>query len=209
MQKGRVLSLRRFGIAEFLSRNAFLISILAVLILGIVFGIFLFDNFENVSDYSAKYITEYITKRTDTSFLKILAVSFVESFAVLFIFFILGSSLFGIITVPFAVAVKGFLQGSITAYIYSQYALKGIAFNAIIYIPSTILFLMVLLLASRESIKFSLKITGLTIPKTMPSNLAFDFKDYSIKYLLYMALCLLSALIDSVLAVSLMKYFSL
>ncbi len=209
MQKGRVLSLRRFGIAEFLSRNAFLISILAVLILGIVLGIFLFDNFENISDYSAKYITEYITKRTDTSFLKIIAVSFVESFAVLFVFFILGSSLFGIITVPFAVAVKGFMQGGVTAYIYSQYALKGIAFNAIIYIPSTILFLIVLLLASRESIKFSLKITSLTVPKTMPSNLAFDFKDYSIKYLLYMALCLLSALIDSILAVSLMKYFSL
>lgn len=209
MQKGRVLSLRRFGIAEFLNKNMFLISILSFLVLGMVLGVFLFDNISTLNEYSAEYLAEYIEQRTNVAFLKMLLDSFVDALAVLFIFFILGASLFGVITVPLAITLKGFLQGAVTAYIYSHYGLKGIAFNAVIFIPSSIIFLIVLLLAGRESIKFSLKITSLTLPKTMPLNLTFDFKKYSTKYLLYVFLSFLSAFIDSVLSVGLMKYFSL
>lgn len=209
MQKGRVLSLRRFGIAEFLNKNMFLISILSFLVLGMVLGVFLFDNISTLNEYSAEYLAEYIAQRTNVAFLKMLLDSFIGALAVLFIFFILGASLFGVITVPLAITLKGFLQGGVTAYIYSNYGLKGIAFNAVIFIPSSIIFLIVLLLASRESIKFSIKITSLTLPKTMPLNLTFDFKNYSTRYLLYVFLSFLSAFIDSVLSVGLMKYFSL
>mgnify|MGYP003314458336 CR=1 FL=1 len=88
MQKGRVLSLRRFGIAEFLNKNMFLISILSFLVLGMVLGVFLFDNISTLNEYSAEYLAEYIAQRTNVAFLKMLLDSFIGALAVLFIFFI-------------------------------------------------------------------------------------------------------------------------
>ncbi len=209
MQKGRVVSLRSFGVVEFLQKNSFLLIILFFLSLGIILGIFTFDNFEILKSYPSEYITDYITSRADVSFGKILLVSMLDSLLVLFLLFLLGASLFGVITVPCAVMVKGFFQGGITAFLYSQYGLKGIAFNAIIYIPSTIIFIIVMLVASREAIRFSIKISSLTLNKTLPFNLANDFRDYSIKYLIFAVATFVSALVDALVSVGFIKSFSL
>lgn len=209
MQRGKVLSFKRFGFLEFVTNNIYLLVILLFLILGIVLGTFLFDDFSKITTYSKDYITEYIDLRTNNEFFKIFINSFFSSVSVLFLFFVLGASVFGIVTIPIAMLVKGFLQGVVGAFLYAEYALKGVAFNAVIYLPSTIIFIIVLLLASRESVNFSLKISSLTIPKTMPLNLAFDFKNYSVKYLLFVFGTVLSALLDSIISVSLIEYFTL
>lgn len=209
MQKGRVVSLKSFGVVEFLRNNSFLLIILCFLSLGIILGIFIFDDFEILKSYPTEYITDYIASREDTAFGKIWLVSMLDSLSILFLLFLLGASLFGVITVPCAVMVKGFFQGGITAFLYSQYGLKGIAFNAIIYIPSTIVFIIVMLIASRESIRFSLKISSLTLNKTLPFNLANDFKDYSIKYVIFSAATFVSAFIDALVSVGFIQSFSL
>lgn len=209
MQKGRVLSLKQFGILEFFQKNAFLLTILLFLCLGIILGVFLFDDFSALTEYSKKYITDYTALRTNSSFGKIFIHSFFNSFSILFLFFILGASLFGVVTVPLAMTAKGFLHGAVTAYLYSQYALKGVAFNAVIFIPSVLVFIVVLLLASRESIRFSLKVSSLTMPKTLPLNLSFDFKNYTVKYLLFSIATIFSAVIDTLLSISLIKFFNL
>lgn len=209
MQKGRVFSLKRFGLLEVLNKNAFLLTILLFLVVGIILGVFLFDDISKITDYADDFITEFVDLRTNNAFLKIFSSSFFSSIMFLFLFFVLGASIFGIVTIPIALTAKGFLQGAVSAYLYSEYGLKGIAFNAVIYIPSTIIFIIILLLASKESISFSLKISSLTIPKTLPLNLAYDFKNYSIKYLLFVLATVFSAVVDAMLSLGLMKYFSL
>ena len=126
----------------------------------------------------------------------------------LFLAFLLGASVFGVITVPCFVLIKGFIYGGITAYLYSEFALKGIAFNAVVFIPSIIIFIIVWLVASREAIRFSLKLSSLTLNNTMPFSLSDDFKDYGIKYLIFAAVVILSALADACISVSVLKYFS-
>lgn len=209
MQKGRVLSLRSVGVTEFLQKNSFLIILLSVLIAGIFLGVFIFDDFEIIKSYSEEYIADYISSRSGHSFWSILLSSTLECWAILFLSFLLGASMFGVVTVPALLIIKGFFQGGITSFLYSEYALKGIAFNAIVFIPSTIIFIIVLLIASRESIRFSLKLSSLTLNKTLPFSMAQDFKDYSIKYLIFAVLTLISALVDALVSVGLMKYFTL
>ncbi len=209
MQKGRVLSLRRFGISEFLQKNYFLLVLTACLILGIILGVFVFDDFKLLSDYPKEYIAEYISDRSDRSFGRILIFSAVENWAVLFLAFLLGASLFGVVTIPSLVIISGYFYGGITAYLYSTYSIKGIAFNAIVFIPSVIIFIILLLVASRESIRFSLKLSSLTLNKTLPFSLSQDFKDYSIKYLIFAVATFFSSLVDAFVSLGLIKYFDL
>lgn len=209
MQKGRVLSLKNFRCVDFLQKNYILLIILFFLLLGIIFGIFRFDNTEELKNYFNDYTLNFVEIRSGTSFWRILFVCFLRSLAVLFLLFLLGASLFGVITLPAAIFIKGFLQGGVAAFLYSQYGLKGIAFNAVIFIPSTITFIIIMILASCESVKFSLRLSNLTLSQTLPQNLSVAFKNYSIKFSLLAVLTLVASLVEAIIAIGLIKNFSL
>ncbi|MBQ4118926.1 MAG: hypothetical protein IJD45_00880 [Clostridia bacterium] len=209
MQKGRVLSIKSYGIFEFLKNNSFLLTVTLIFTIGFFVGIFTHNNLSFLKSYSNDYIAEYILLRTSESFGTIFINSMFAFLSALFIFFILGASLFGVVTVPSALFIKGLLQGSITAFLYSSYSLKGIAFNAVIIIPPTLIFLIILILASRESVRFSIKFSSLTLPKTLPINLSVDFKDYTIKYLILALSTVVCALIDAIVSSGLIKHFTL
>lgn len=208
MQRGRVLSLKNFKAIEYFKRNYILFIILFFLLIGIFFGVFRFDDTKNLENIFKAYIEDYILSRTNGSFGKAFLSVLLSSFSVLFLLFLLGGSLFGVVTLPIAMFVKGFFQGGVAAYMYSQYGLKGIAFNAVIYIPSTILFLMIMLLASGESVKFSFKISNLTLSRAIPQNLSTEFKDYSAKFIIFAVLTVVSSLIDAAITTGLIKNFS-
>ncbi len=209
MQKGRVLRINSFGFLDYLQKNYILLIVLFSLILGIIFGTLKLDNSEALKSFFAEQLENFFSLRNDARFNKILISSFLQSLAVLFLMFLLGASLFGVVTVPVAMFIKGFLEGGMSAFLYSQYGLKGIAFNAVILIPATVAFLIVLLIASRESIKFSFKFSSLTLSKTLPKNLSVDFKDYSIKFLILTILTLAAALLDAIITKGLIKKFTL
>lgn len=208
MPKGRVIRFKGFAIGEFFRKNYFLIAVFLLFVIGIVLGVFLFDKNNILSDFSKSHIMDFINNRIDASFWGILWSSFLNSLTQLFLLFLLGASLFGVVTVPAAIILKGFSQGLATAFLYSQFALKGVAFNAIVYIPATLVLTIVLMVSAKESIKFSLKISSLMLSKTMPLNLSFEFKDYCIKFLLFAGCALLSSFIDAVISITLITNFS-
>lgn len=209
MQRGRVVSLKGFGLVEFLQKNHILLILLIFMILGIFIGNFYFDDNEAVKSFLKDYVEKFIALRTGNTFGKVLLKSFLHFLIMMFLLFMLGASLFGVVTLPIALFFKGFISGGIGAFLYSQYGLQGIAFNAVIFIPSTLLILIIMLLASRESLFFSLKISNLTLSKTMPQNLAGDFKDYCVKYLVFLVLTFCAAFVDTIISTGLIKNFSL
>ena len=209
MQKGRVLRINSFGVIEFFRKNSFFLTIAFIFTLGVVIGVFTVENFEYLKNYAKQYITDYIELRQLNGFWTVFLDSLLSALSQLFLFFVLGTSLFGVITVPSGVLLKGMLQGGITAYTYSAFGLRGIAFNAIILVPATVVLLIVLMVGSRESVKFSLKVSSLTLNKTLPFNLSQDFKDYSVKYLILAVCCIIYGILDAVISKGLIKHFSL
>ncbi len=209
MQKGKVLSFRRFGISDFLRKNYILILLTLGFVLGILFGTFWFFEIDFLSEYPKNFIADYFESRTNKSFFGILLASTFDFWSLLFLAFMMGTGIFGVVTVPLFVMILGFFQGGITAYLYSEFALKGIAFNAVVYIPSTIIFIIVFLTASREAICFSLKLSSLTLDRTMPFSLSNEFKNYGIKFLIFGVAVFFSALVDTLLSSSVLKYFNL
>lgn len=209
MQRGKVLNLSRLRFTEVLFKNKLLIISLAVFLAGIIFGIISVGKYKNLTDFSAGFITDFMNLRNTEKFSKILLSSFFNSVTVLIVFAVFGTSMFGVVTVPFLLSVIGVIYGNITAYLYSEFALKGIAFNAVIFLPSVMVFLIVLLLASKEAVNFSLKISSLTFSKSGLYNLTLEFKKFLISFLLFISAALVSSLIDAVISCSFIKYFQL
>ena len=207
MQRGKVLNLSRLKFTGFLLENKILIICLSLFLIGIIFGVSAVSDYKKITDLAKNVVTEFVEYRTNYTFLKIFLNSFFRSVMVLLLFLILGTSMFGVVTVPLTVALLGVFYGSITSYLYSEFALKGIAFNAVIFLPASIVFIIVLLLACRESVNFSLKISGLTISKTVSYNFSNDFKRFLIMFLVFVCFSLISALIDATISSAFIKYF--
>ena len=202
MQKGKVLSLKNFKLADFVARNNILTILVVLIAGGIAVGIFTQSKIQLLSEYSADYLERFIALRSGESFVSVALSSFMGSALVLLLLFAAGTSMLGVVLVPLLTAVRGMFFGGVSALLYSQYAVKGIAFNAVLIIPSAFVFVIALLLAARESMRFSVLIAKISLPGSPSVNLAFDFKNYCGRYLFIALIALASALTDAVLSCS-------
>lgn len=201
MKVGKVINLNKFNlIIEFFKKNYLSLILTLFYIFGLAFGIFSYKNSDSIMEYSTDYLLKFCELRTESGFLKILFNSLFSSVTYIAFLFIAGGAILGFVLVPFLISVKGFSLGCITAYIYSEYALKGVAFNAVMIMPWAVILVIAMILAGRESIKFSFKLTGLTIPTNRPANLFNVFKLYCGKYIFILFLCLLSAFADGLIS---------
>ena len=209
MQKGTVLSLKGSKVIDFIAKNNILVLLVVMLITGIACGTFAVGRFETLKIYSENYLSEFIEGRTDASFISIAFDSFMTSMLMLMAVFASGTSMLGVILVPVLSVLRGLLYGCVAAMLYAEYSLRGIAFNAVMIIPSAIIFIISLLLASRESVKFSLIIVKISMPKSPAVNLYQDFKNYCGRYIFICLIALLSAVTDAVLSSSFLADFTL
>lgn len=204
MRKGTVLSIKGLKIGSFISKNNILVILVALFIAGIAIGTFSYQKLNILAEYSDTYIQRFISQRFESSFFSVVLNSFMESMLMLLILFTFGTSMLGVILAPFSLLARGVLYGGVTALLYSDYSVKGIAFNAVLVLPSAIILISALLLASRESVKFSLIIARMSLPGSSSFNLSVDFKNYCGRYLFITMLVLVSALADAVLSCSFM-----
>lgn len=202
MRKGKVLSIKNFKLTEFVTKNNILAVLVVLIIAGVSVGIFTESRIQVLSNYSTTYVERFIALRSGESFLSVALSSFMSSALVLLMLFAAGTSMLGVILVPFIAALIGLFYGGISALLYSEYSVKGIAFNAVLIVPSAFVFLIALLLAGRESMRFSLLMAKMTLPGSPSVNLAFDFKNYCGRYLFIAFILLASALTDAVLSCS-------
>lgn len=207
MQRGKVLNFSKYQIIGFLKTNAYSLIGVLFITLGICLGLILFDNFKIVTYLLEKFFTLFVSLRQESNFLKIVFYSFLKSLLLFFLLFISGTTLFGVVTVPLTLTFCGFFYGSAVAYLYSTFAIKGVAFNAVIFLPSNLLLIIFLIFTARYAIMFSLNIAQLTLPNGMQGDLYFQFKDYSLKFLFLTLGSISAALLDGLTAVSMLRFF--
>ena len=207
MQRGRVINFSKIKIFEFVKSNLYLFIGFLFLIIGAVLGLVIFDDFKLLTNFIKQYFENYIDIRQSGTFIKIVLLSFAKSLSVFMVLFMVGTSLFGVITVPLSVLICGVFYGSSVAYLYAEFALKGVAFNAVIFLPSSLVLLIFLIFASRLSLIFSVELARLTLTNSMRGDLFLQFKEYSIKFLLLALGSVSAALIDGLTATSMLRFF--
>lgn len=197
MRRGTVLSLKRLGLSEFIVKSNISVLLTLLLAAGVAAGAASGNGLKGFSELSLEYFGRFITERTDTSFPAVFIGSFVSRAIILMLVFAMGTSLLGVVLAPAAAVFHCMLYGSFSATLYSEYSVRGIAFNAVLVIPCETIFAVALLLAVRESVKLSLVVAGLTLPNTPAGNLSADFRAFCNKYLLICLPVLLSALAEA------------
>lgn len=197
MKKSRVVSLKNIEIATFLKRNIIVVILCLMFIIGVVVGTICYVKSPTAANLAQQWFTEYISFRVTDSFLNIFINSALFFMVISLCVFAGGTSMIGVVLIPLISGYLGFRYGCIASYVYSVYELKGIAFNSVILIPPTAIFLVGLFFASRYSVEFSLIITRLTIPKTSARNLSVDFKTYCTKFAVLLVIIIFVSLIDA------------
>ncbi len=207
MKKGVIININKNDFLNYIKNNKIVIMLTAAFIIGIAIGCFLFLRSNIAADFSKGMFDYFFENRQGRGFFKIFSYSFKIRFIVLLFCFLSGSSLMGVVFVPTTVIFIGFIYGTLSAYVCHIYLLKGIAFNALIIIPTATLFIIALLLASVKSIYFSFEFIKLVFPNSRPINLFASFKEICGYYLIYLSVALCSAVVDALLSKALISYF--
>lgn len=207
MSKGKVLNFSKYRILEFLKNNLYTLIGFVFLTIGIILGLVLFDEFDFLTKFLKGYFSDYISFRNSGGFLKIIFNTYFKSLYLFLIIYVCGTTLFGVVLVPAFITFLGLFYGSSIAYLYSAFALRGVAFNAMIFLPSSLVLIILLIFASRTAMLFSLQIAKLTLPNSFSGNLVYQFKEYSLKVLLVSFGGLIVGSLDGLTAISLLKFF--
>ena len=207
MPRGKVFNLSKYHVLEFVKQNINLLISFLFVSLGLVLGLIFFDEFKLIFNLIKQFFEGYITLRKNSGFLKITLFSYLKILLLFMVLFVSGSSLFGIVTIPITLFGCGFFYGSAVAYLYSQFALKGVAFNAVIFLPSSLVLLLVLVFVARQAMLFSLHLARLTLPNSFQGDLFLKFKDYSLKFLFLTLSAFSASVLDGVTAISMLKFF--
>lgn len=207
MKKGIIINFKRFKLLNYVNFNKVLLGLCFVFLLGVFIGVYYFTKSEFLFNVSELLFNDYLIHKT--KFIKSVLITLVKYLLVLSLYFISGVSIVGIITVPFLMVWQGIIYGCYISYIYSIYGITGIAFNAILIIPSQVIFIIICIFFAQYSIEFSFNFVKLTLPKSRPTTLFLNFKKYSSKYLIYLLISLLCAIFDYFLYLMFYKMFNL
>lgn len=208
MKASRVVSLKKLGIFNYFLKNRIILILCVSFIIGITIGVFAFTNSDLSKQLANWVFTNLFPNRESKTFITLFISSMMLYALFLIVCFLCGTSLMGVVVVPLFVIFCGFLYGDLSAFLYSRFALKGIAFNAVILLPPTLIFFICLTFAAKESVDFSLRLAKTTLPKSRPINLAYDFKNYCGRYLLLASVVLFSSLTDALLSKMFLHHFN-
>lgn len=208
MRKGIIVNLKRFKTFDYVNLNKIFLVLCAVFIGGIVIGCTSFSKNGWLLKTAESFLKNYISVQSEYKFLKKFSAFAFRYLALLAMYFLSGTSMLGVAVAPFVTLWHGIFWGSVSSYLYANYKLTGIAFNAIILIPPTAIFAVACFFAAKYSLNFSLSVAKLTLPRNKPASLYTDFKNFCIKYLILVSVSVLCAAIEVVLNLLFLKLFN-
>ena len=206
MKKTKIICINEFNIIKFIKNNKLLLLLLFLFVLGVILSVVLYRKDFLSNKFSIWIYNCYFSTKIN-SFLLSLGKCFISLLLIVVLFFICGTSMMGIITVPILISALGFTIGSLVSHVYSVYGIKGVAYTAVILVPSALIFLSALFVTSRHTINFSFSLAKLTFSNSLSKNISQEFKGYCFKYISLFVFTFLSAFLDVILNNSFVKYF--
>ncbi len=207
MRKSTVVNLGKIHGIDFFVKNRLSVLICLLFVAGVTSGVLVSARNNAFATLTQNIISRFVTARSNSSFFAVFVHSLMADFAAMLVLFLGGGSLMGFIAVPATVASLGFIYGSVVADVCAEFALKGVAFNAVVLMPPAVVFFVCFLSASRHAFTFSTQIARQTMPKASGAGLFLPFKEYCSKFCIALFFCVFSALADAVLSAALLKFF--
>ncbi len=184
-------------ILQILKKQLLLVVLGLFLVAGLVLGVIFIRN----ADYSLLKNLDFVffsnvKARSTLSILSIFIASLASSFLSLIFCFLCGLSMWGVYCVPIVPFFRGFGIGIVSGYLYAAYGFHGFLFHLAVIVPSAFICSIVILIAARESMRFSKKICFGKQPDqghTKPKN---DIRNFCVRFSVLIGILIIAALVD-------------
>lgn len=147
-------------VAKDLKKQGPLLMLAAVFIAGMIIGALYAKNanLDLLEGLDAIFSSSYhirISQPAYTTFIASLSSTFLFVLAA----FLMGLSVWGPAVVPFLPLIRGLGLGVSTGYLYANFGFQGVLFHLVVMLPGMFLSTIAILVACRESIQFSLRLS--------------------------------------------------
>ncbi len=208
IKKGRVIDFKFLHLQGKYKNDLKFIIFSFLFIIGIVFGV-VFSSENTVFKSFVKYYFDwYLSVRTESNAIRLFFVSFFSYALADILLFLFGTSILGIVLIPINIASLGVILGGFLSYSYSYLSLKGIAFNAIIFIPPMAVFSILYILLSKYSFNFSLILSKTIFSREKAVLIYNDFALFYRKHIIMICFCLPVSLLDILLCILFIGLFN-
>ncbi len=183
--------------------NSKIFLLLIQLIVGIVFGAFISGR----NNEALKNIADAYIRLRNSGFIS----DFINSFAVNGTFILLsvflGFSLIGCPLIYFLMFFRGLGIGSFCGYMYIEYKLTGIGYSLLTVYPSLVIAIFALIMSCRNSSEYSLNAYEKSV-KGRGQYEKNETKIFLMRQAVFLAITVLSSLIDAVFALAFSRFFA-
>lgn len=179
--------------------NRNIIILVLLFLAGLIYGAFAVKS-QNSFLYSKimPLYMSYVKSKSNLSDLNIFFTTLLLNSSIIVSAYFTGLCAIGIPFVAMLPAVSGIFIGSVSGYIYQTYMLKGLGYCGIIIFPSAAITVASIIFAGRESMLMSKNMLNLLSQR---HNQKYeDFKSYSVRFVIYVSLAALGALIETVMS---------
>lgn len=121
--------------------------------------------------------------------------------------FLTGMCVCGTPLVPLIPFVRGLGLGLSMGYLYTYQGLKGVAFSALLIVPSAVISSIALIIACHEGMRLSAILFSSTAKDGPPLKLWEDMKKYSIRFGACAFLLCIGSLVDTLFVSAFSKFF--
>lgn len=176
---------------------------------GIIIGALLVPTDANTvqSSLLGQIVDSFVGIRSDQSAIVTFGNSFLGLVPFFIVAFLSGLSSFGILVIPVVPMFRGLGLGYSMGYLYSFYALKGISYSALLIIPHTVISTIAILFACREAMRLSGMLLKAMLPSGSPVKFWPEFRKYALRFLAFLVLIGIAALIDTLFSISFSRFF--
>lgn len=208
MRKSTTINLNSLKIVSNIKANYSTIIFLLIFVVGVTIGTLLIKYNPTITIAAETIFREFLSERISSGFFKVLLVSFLNLLPLYLVIFLSGTSLIGVVLVPISICYKGVIFGIVSSYLYVAYMLRGIAFNALLFVPTNLVAVLTLIFSAKISFSFSLILLKSSLPRGQSVNLHNQFQSYFKKYTVCIVFLGLSAIIDALMSYGFIRLFN-
>lgn len=185
--------------AKTISSNRQIIILVILFFAGLISGSFAIkaDNKFFIERIIPLYMSYVKSKATSGDITVFFTALLMYSSVIIFVYFS-GLCAVGVPFAAFIPFISGLFIGSASGYIYQTYMLKGLGYCGIIIFPSAVIATAAIIFASRESLIMSRNMLNLLSQRH--NDKYEDFRSYSIRFIIYIAVAGAGAMIQTILS---------
>lgn len=180
-KKSVVLKRRKMNLPRFDYKNFFLFSLFFC---GLILGVLTIKNeHPQLNNLLESFCVNYISEKNENTIWECLIETSLLILIIPLFSFVAGLCAIGgpiIIAIP---TVVGIIVGMATGILYSQYALQGLGYSALIIMPGAAIVIGTLLKCCNESLNMALEIMCIISGGSHSNNRTNELKDYCLRYL--------------------------